>query len=351
VFTLHDVRADLWKMALAQHKLNPVFGTGSETYQYYSRQFRPAFIVADPVHAHNDYLQFLAEYGIIGMVLLAVFVGCHLWFGYKALNYFVTERPVARYRMQSDSLALNIGALSATAIYVVHSFLDFNLHIPANAILLAFALGTLANPGIFMPQVNATHEKISHYLKLCLPVVGLWIAACGLPKLPAEYFAEQARVALTKERYREAISLAELGLPGDRKNPFLSLYLAQGHAGIAENTTNAAVAEASFKAAVTSFQHGLELYPREQWLLIGVASALDGLNRFDEARRYYDEAVKWNPNSPQIYNYYATHLRLSGKLDEAEAMYNRSIKLFWTPAAVAGLEMLAQARQAQQARR
>jgi O-antigen ligase len=342
-----NIRVELWKMAVDQYKLNPAVGTGGGTYQYYGRLFRPSHIQADPVYAHNDYAQLLAEYGLAGLLTALAFVACHLWFGWKALNYFVTERPVARYRLQSDALALNIGALTSVAIYLVHSFLDFNLHIPANAMLLAFMFGILGNPGILMPRVNEPHEKISHLLKLALPAMGVWIAAFGLPTLPAEYFAEKARVALREERFEDSITLAELGLSGDSKNPYLPLYLGQAHSSFAEGTTNAALAEKSYNAAVKAFRRGLELYPQEQWLLIGLASALDGLGRFAEARPVYHQALAWNPASGPIHLYYATHLRLAGNYDEAEAMYKKSLQLFWNQGAVVGLELLAKARQTQ----
>ena len=350
IFDVRDIRAELWKLALQQHKLSPALGTGGGSYQYYARLFRPPQITQDPVYAHNDYLQLLAEYGLIGLGLALVFVGCHFWFGCKALSYFVNERPVARYRMRSDALALNIGALSSLAIYTVHSFFDFNLHIPANAMLIGFVIGMLANPGVVMPRVNETHEKISHYLRLALPAVGLWIAVFGLPTLPAEYFAEQARIALTEERQEDSARMAKLGLLGDQKNPYLFLYHGQALSDIGERaaaSTNAAVADASYKEAVDAFRSGLRLYPQEQWLLVGLGSALDGLHRFDEARPIYEEAIRWNPRSPQIHTYYATHLRLAGQFDEAEAMYKRSLELFWSPSATAGLELLAKDRQAQ----
>jgi tetratricopeptide (TPR) repeat protein len=337
---------ELWKTAIQQYKLNPIVGTGGATYQYYARQFRPAQIQADPVYTHNDYLQLLAEYGLAGLAAALAFIFCHAWFGWRALVYSVTERPVARYRLQSDALALNIGALTSVAIYMVHSFLDFNLHIPANAMLMGFVFGMLANPGIVMPNVNETHEKLSHYLKLALPAIGVWIAAFGLPTLPAEYFAEQSRVAFREERYEDAISFAELGLAGDRKNPYLPLYLGQAHASLAESTTNTAVARASYTAAVEAFREGIALYPREQWLLVGLGSALDGLGRFDEARSIYDQAIAANPTSGPIHLYYATHLRLAGKLDEAEAMYKKSLQYYWNQGAVVGLELVAKARQA-----
>jgi O-antigen ligase len=348
IFSTNDPRIELWKMALDQYRVKPVLGTGAGTYQYYSRLFRPPHFGQDPVYAHNDYLQLMAEYGALGLALAVGMVGCHFWFGCRALRYFVNERPIARYRMRSDALALNIGALSSLATYSVHSFFDFNLHIPANSMLIAFVMGTLANPGIVMPRVNQTHEKVSHYLKLVLPALGLWIAAFGLPTLPAEYFAERARVALTEERHTDSVSLAELGIPGDPKNPFLFLYHGQACSDIGENAlavTNLALAESSFKAAVASFEAGLRLYPQEQWLLIGMGSALDGLRRFDEAKQYYEEAARWNPKSPQIHTYYATHLRMAGKFDEAEAMYKRSLQLYWSPSATFGLELLAKERQ------
>ena len=55
------------------------------------------------------------------------------------------------------------------------------------------------------------------------------------------------------------------------------------------------------------------------------------------------------PNSPQIRAYYAIHLHAAGKLDEAEAEYNNSIKLYWNPAAFQGLQRLNKERSAARA--
>ena len=79
-------------------------------------------------------------------------------------------------------------------------------------------------------------------------------------------------------------------------------------------------------------------------MLIGLASALDGLGQFAEARTVYEEAIKWNPNSAPIHLYFATHLRLAGRFDEAEKTYKKSLELYWNLGAVRGLELLAKAR-------
>jgi len=202
----------------------------------------------------------------------------------------------------------------------------------------------LANPGVMMPKITETSERITHYLKLVLPALGVWIAIAGLPKLPAEYFAEEARRAFREERYKDAVSLAEVGLSGDPKNPYLHLYQGQAHSSLGETATDLDVGRNSYKAAVEAFRKARQLYPQDQWMLVGLASSLDGLGQFAEARTIYEEAIRWNPSSAPIHLYFATHLRLAGHFDEAERVYKKSLELYWNLGAIRGLELLAKAR-------
>ena len=64
-----------------------------------------------------------------------------------------------------SAFALNLGALGALAAYLVHSFVDFNLHIPANVLLMAFVFGILTNAGV------ARESEDSRYVALTLPHV------------------------------------------------------------------------------------------------------------------------------------------------------------------------------------
>jgi tetratricopeptide (TPR) repeat protein len=150
--------------------------------------------------------------------------------------------------------------------------------------------------------------------------------------------------AFREERYQNAIEFADLGLAGDPRNPFLHLYKGQAQASLGDAATERAAAQKAFAAAVEAFQHGIALYPQDQWMLIGLGSALDGVGRFAEARPIYEAAVRWNPTSAPIHLYYATHLRLAGNFDESERVYKKSIQLFWSVGAVRGLELLAKAR-------
>ena len=337
-------RVTMWEEAVKQFKLSPTFGTGSGTYLFYQRHFRGPMEFADAVYAHNDYLHILAEYGLAGMAAIVLLLGTHIGHGLKGFQWFISERLSALGRIQSDTLALNIGALSALSTYLIHSFVDFNLHIPANALLLAIVFGILANPGVELPFKTARFHKLNRYLRLALPLLGIFVAARGLPTLPAEYFAEQARVAVRDEQFAAGRMAALKGIRYDRTNPNLYLYLGEAYFGLGKSAPDPEVAELSFKAAAQNYPKGLALFRQDRNLLLGMAWSLDALKRFDEAESYYKEVLDWEANSAQVHAYYATHLRTAGKLDDAEAEYNRSMKLAWNRAAQWGLEQLAKER-------
>src|SRR5439155_26313291 len=181
-----------------------------------------------------DYLHLLAEYGLIGMAALVIFLAVHIGNGLKTFQWFISERLSALGRIRRDTLAVNIGALSALSTYLIHSFFDFNLHIPANALLLAIVFGLLANPGVELPFKSAKFHHANRYLRLALPALGLWLAIAGLPTLPAEYFGEQARVAIRDERFDDAVKAAKKGIRYDHKNPNLYAYLGDGFSGLGE---------------------------------------------------------------------------------------------------------------------
>src|SRR5262249_42580635 len=73
-----DVRYYNWLAALDQFKVSPWVGTRAGTHLYYGRLFRRPQLQFDPEHAHSDYLELLAEYGIIGAVGMAAFLFVHI---------------------------------------------------------------------------------------------------------------------------------------------------------------------------------------------------------------------------------------------------------------------------------
>ena len=74
-------------------------------------------------YAHNDYLQFAAEFGLPGLAMLGAIVLLSLWQAARA--------QLERHDRMMRGLAC--GVLMATVALLIDSAADFNLQIPANA--------------------------------------------------------------------------------------------------------------------------------------------------------------------------------------------------------------------------
>ena len=336
-------RVQLWQAAVKQFQLSPVLGTGSGTYLYYGRQFRVPEVQTDPVYTHNDYLQFLAEYGLLGMAGLLAFLGVHLWSGWKAFFQAISQRPAeshgsngltlknparaARKRIEfrrSNTLALTIGALGSAAACMVHSFVDFNLHIPANTLVMAFVFGLLASPA--NAKASGSEERgpgaalpVRH-LRFVLPALGLWVAWTAVTKFPAEYQGEKAKAILCDGRFldsdsdlRRAEAFAREALRREKKNPDLHYYLAEAQFARAELSTDPKERESLTAEAVVSYREAVKLAPQDANLYLWLGSALGALKKFDEAEESFQHALRLDPNSAQVHRYYAAHLQMWGK--------------------------------------
>ena len=85
-------------------------------------------------HAHNDYLQLVAETGWFGAVPL---VAGFFWFLARGIR---RVRKV-RFRVGRFRLLVSVGALAGLCSMGFHSFFDFNLQIPANQVYFVVLLG------------------------------------------------------------------------------------------------------------------------------------------------------------------------------------------------------------------
>ena len=327
--TTEDIRPLLWKAALEQARTSPAVGTGAGTYLYFGRKFRQPGVDRDPIHVHNDYLELLAEYGVAGAALGLLFLALHVRagaVGFRAL----CRRGDSHPRGLSNAAALNIGALASVAAFVVHSCLDFNLHIPENAILLAALGGILANPSVETSERPTRANGIKPGLLLpraLLVAVGLVLAGLTLPKLPGEWYAEHARFALEDKEYIESARLARLGLERQTRNPYLYFYIGEANWELARKVPNPAVARSYAEGAAVAYRDALKVFPQDSRTLLQAAWIFARLGRFEEAGPLFDSAVAWDPRNALIRVYQGHYLRLRGDALAAAAAYRAALAL------------------------
>ncbi len=79
----YEIRAAYWPISWRMFKENPLFGIGFEEYTDKVRQMDDAGSIDNPSHAHNIYLNELAEGGVIGFLLIVFTMGYFIWKYYK----------------------------------------------------------------------------------------------------------------------------------------------------------------------------------------------------------------------------------------------------------------------------
>jgi O-antigen ligase len=128
---LQDGRPQYWSNTLSIVRDFPLFGTGLGTFGDVYPAYGTARLEGRLTHAHNDYLEFLSELGLAGFapflatILFLIIDGFRTW----------TRRRYPRIK------ALGLGGFISLAAILVHSLTDFNLHVPANALLFSAILG------------------------------------------------------------------------------------------------------------------------------------------------------------------------------------------------------------------
>jgi O-antigen ligase len=128
-------RPVIWKDTVNLVKDFPALGTGLGTYIYIFPKYKTirARLLYD--HAHNDYLEYLSEIGIIGILIMLA-----------GIALFIIK-IIKRWQKRRDAYVrgMTLGGLTGIVAIILHSAADFNLHIPANALLLAIIMGLTFN--------------------------------------------------------------------------------------------------------------------------------------------------------------------------------------------------------------
>jgi O-antigen ligase len=131
-------RMGIWKDTLHLIAAYPWSGCGIGAFEaglFPFRTFAPAYTVD---YAHNDYLQIVAELGWPGAALAGALA---VWIFWRAVRAVI-------FRRGQPNWELAVGILGALIALGLHSLTDFNLYVPANALVLAWLAGIVVSPAV-----------------------------------------------------------------------------------------------------------------------------------------------------------------------------------------------------------
>ncbi len=124
-------RWPIWQDTLQLIRQHPWLGSGFGTFGFAFPSVQTTFLSMFVNHAHSDYMEFASEVGLPTGLLL---------FG---AVFYLLQRSIRRFRISEPRFerAVALGCFGALVAILLHSLADFNLQIPANALLFAVILG------------------------------------------------------------------------------------------------------------------------------------------------------------------------------------------------------------------
>jgi tetratricopeptide (TPR) repeat protein len=293
------------------------------TWKWFHLKHLPPTLQAHAEFAHNDYLHYTSDYGIIGAILL----------GWIILAFFRQARILAREESPADQRSFAVGAGIATTAILVHSFFDFNMHIFATALLLATIFGFTAAADD--PKRRYKRAELGKMPRFALGAalvtlcgVGVWIV--GPTSLAARYtfLGNGAKAILDWDEaercYERAIKLdpkswEPYGKMGDlyrARADFLISFPLEDRKQLANK-------------AVGYYENALILNPLQSDLLMRQARAYEFAGENEQATKHYDRSLELDPNNATTYLLYGRFYRNTGNTKKALEMYKRSNELNW----------------------
>ena len=137
-------RATIWQGTLSMIRAHPILGVGLGAYVTIYPTYENAPSLLRINYAHNDYLQILAEGGIVGGIIAVWFIAVILSRMYRGI---ASRNPLAA----GMSLAAGAGIVAV----LIQSLSDTDLQIPSNALLFLVLSAVVSCAGTFAQTQNS----------------------------------------------------------------------------------------------------------------------------------------------------------------------------------------------------
>ena len=310
-------RKELWNAAVNVWKEEKLIGVGPGHFDHRFPSHRPKTIQSSPVRVHNDYLNLLVDWGGIGLLLAGVWLGTFIFTIIRSWKY--SQRTASDFSTKtSNRAAFVLGSTIGLGSLALHSFVDFNLHIPSNAMLAS----TLA--ALLTSFIRFATER--YWIPLKIPLkIGLSLFVCVFAGILFHQTIGQVRELGALKASQQATSFSEqlikleLAIKREPKNHNTAASIGEIYRIKANEiaTTNA------INQATKWFRRAIELNPYDAYSHARLGITLDKLDQGTEAKKMFKIAESLDPNGYMIIAYIAWHKMHIGDFVSAKRYFER----------------------------
>jgi len=322
-----DFRRDMWTAAERMWLDHFWWGVGPAHYDYRFREYRPERIQNRPDRVHNDYLNLLADWGAAGGIIVLAGMAAF------AAGLWETRKRVQRAdndlggRGTSNRFAFFLGASAGLLALAVHSVVDFNLHIPANAILGVTLLALLTS------NLRFATERYWLNARLHVKILATVALACGVAYLGwqgwrrGNEFVWLQRAQAPSLLVLERAALLEKAFAAEPANFEMAYNI--GEAYRIQSFEGGPDYPAQAETAMRWYARARQLDPYDGYDDLRTGMCLDWLDRHAEAGPFYRAAESLDPNGYFTVANIGWHYVQMGDYLAAREWLERSLRLEW----------------------
>jgi O-antigen ligase len=326
-----DMRLSIWRPAVLMWEDNFWLGVGPGQFDDRFRQYRPLDVQLRPDRAHNEYLNTLADYGLLGTALVAA-AWVLLYLGVAKAWKFVRAAPDDFARKKSNKFAFMLGSSLGLLGILLHSVLDFHFHIPANAILAVTLMALLSSQGRFATERYWFTAKLWTKCAVTTAILAgvAYLGSTGWRSGGEFRYLEQAKSMpnfshAQIEKLKQASKIEPMNF--ETTYDIAECYRTKSWVGSAESVELA-------RQAMEWYRRGMTLNPHDGYNWLGYGMCLDWIGLPENGPQevsapYFQRADELDPNGYFTSAKIAWHYVQQGDYAAARTWFERSRRLEW----------------------
>jgi len=318
-----DTRFAIWRAADQMWRDHFWCGVGPGHFDYRFREYRPELLQLRPNRAHNDYLNLLADWGAVGSIIVLAGMGIFLIALIKTWPH--DRRAEDDFRSgQSNRFAFFLSATAGLFALALHSTFDFNLHIPANALVGVTLLAVLASNLRFATARHWFRAGQSIKLTLTAALLALIIAFIvdGWRRGGETLWLARAE---QKELFSpERAAMLEKAFAHEPQNFQTAYDIGECFSKQSINGENADVLA---RSAIGWYARSIQLNRYDGYSFLNSGMCLDRMGDHARAEKYYSDAELLDPNGYYMVAHIGWHYVQTGDYAAARQYFLRSQRL------------------------
>jgi hypothetical protein len=308
-----EMRKFTWQIAFTMFRTNPILGVGADNFGINVTEARRIFRGMSPNHppseiaedylierAHTEYLQILAELGLVGFLLFCI---PFVIFKLQLLQYLRRRK----WKITPFAAAA-VGGLAAFAVSSLSS--SFSFRSIQNGVVFFIVFGLLIRR---VTGRNKDGRSIpASILPAAVGVLSLVLLVFSLRLVAAEYYLYQAERAGPAE-YEHLLQR--------------SLMLDSGYAGAYYLLAGRESSAGNYASAAYNFTHAVKhgIATADTFVQLARAHSADG--NLDAAKNTFAYGLSVYPRSIYLRSAFVLFLEKNGKVDEAKAQELEAIAI------------------------